>query len=115
MTDYIDVPAAAWQIRVGDRLVPDRGTVRVVVAVDHRDRSLITWPGFDRLNVDNLDPRDTVTLRCPTEPRPPWSYYAGPQPGSVLGCSCVYRLVGGTWEKAITLPECTWCNPDEED
>lgn len=110
----IDIPVPAFDIRVGDRLVPSVGTVRIVREVDHRDRSRITWPGFDRMNTDDLNPGDPVTLRCPTEPTGGWSYYAGRQRGDVLDCSCVYRMTGGIWAKAITLPDCGWCNPNEE-
>jgi hypothetical protein len=60
---FVDVPAAACQLRPGDLLVPDHGTVRRVVAAEHGTRSQITWAGFDRYVVDVLDPHDTVTLR----------------------------------------------------
>ncbi|WP_426513146.1 hypothetical protein ACPPVO_22470 [Dactylosporangium sp. McL0621] len=91
------------------------GTVRVVRAVDHRDRFLITVTGFDAPEIWDLDPHELAILRCPTAPTDGWDYYAGPQPGSVLGCSCVYRRDRGQWAKAITLPTCAWCNPNEED
>ncbi|MGI5247569.1 hypothetical protein [Dactylosporangium sp. CA-139066] len=118
MTSTIDIPVAACEVRPGDRLVPARGNVRLVREVEHRDRSLITWPGFERMVVDDLDPHEPVTLRCPTEPTDGWDYYAGRQPGTVLPCSCIYRRGAepGNWVRAITVPGCAWCDPsDEED
>ncbi|MER7280524.1 hypothetical protein ABT369_39405 [Dactylosporangium sp. NPDC000244] len=114
MPTFLDIPVAASDIRPGDRLVPARGTVRFVSQVDHRDRIQITWAGFDRYdNVDDLDPHDTVILRCPTERTPGWDYVAD-ETGYSMPCSCLYRLADGVWAKEITLPTCAWCNPDEE-
>lgn len=62
---FVDVLAEARQVRPGDLLVPEHGTVRRVTAVDHGTRTLITWAGFDRYVVDDLDPHDPVTLRRP--------------------------------------------------
>jgi hypothetical protein len=113
---FLDLPVPACDIRPGDRLVPSVGSVRLVREVDHRDRSLITVDGFDAPELWDLETGETVTLRCPPAATDGWDYYAGPQPGSVLHCSCVYRRDrDGQWSKAITLPDCAWCNPTEED
>lgn len=120
MTIFADLPVPAHTLRPGDKIrISGVGTVRVVQAVDHRDRSRVTVNGFDTYGTFDFDPHAMVPLRSPDQPTDGWTTWRDPTGAQgVLGCSCVYRRPdeeGGMWTLVADDPQCRFRHPDEED
>jgi hypothetical protein len=103
------VPFPADEVRVGDVLLDSKaGEVAVVVtAVErlHYGTRIQTDNGAD----DDVETDINVTMLVPVMSVPTDGVALYKADGSrVLGCTCVYRLVEGQWERVwASEPHCT--------